>query len=29
MNTPPLDRFSYDDDITRKFLLATVFWGTA
>ncbi|MCP3861282.1 MAG: cytochrome C oxidase Cbb3, partial [Phycisphaeraceae bacterium] len=28
MNTPPLDRFSYDDDITRKFLLATVFWGT-
>ena len=28
MNTPSLDRFSYDDDITRKFLLATVFWGT-
>ncbi len=27
MNTPPIDRFSYDDEITRRFLLATVFCG--
>jgi cytochrome c oxidase cbb3-type subunit I/II len=25
--SPTLDRFSYDDDIVRKFLFATVLWG--
>ncbi len=26
-NTQKLETFSYDDDISRKFLLATLFWG--
>ena len=25
--TPPLDAFSYDDDIVRKFMVACVAWG--
>jgi len=28
MHAPALERFSYDDVIVRKFLMATVLWGT-